>query len=72
MKKDGSIYLAKIVFESGLEQWELIHWGKPIAMSDVTQKETWCNQMGFGLKIKNVIFYTLLENLEKNNVSYII
>jgi hypothetical protein len=63
LKKDGTVYLAKVRFKNNLERWELIHWGKPVAFSDPYQKETWCDQAGFGLKYKDFLIHYPLKDI---------
>ncbi len=62
-KKNGTRYLALI--EAGkytvTQRWEIIHWGVPSVLSDIVQKECWCNQINFGLKINKIISFMELD-----------
>ena len=50
MKRDGTIYLAHVKFPNRVVHWELVHWGRPVAMSNPNGELGWCNQIGFALK----------------------
>lgn len=62
MKKDGTLYLALVKYENNTEEWTLISWRKPAALSDVSQREGWV-QGGFRLKIKKIIQFFKLDDV---------
>lgn len=53
--KDGTVYLAEVLYDNGTIQWELIHWGRPIGMSDPRGIKKWCDQSGFALKLHSIL-----------------
>lgn len=62
MRKDGTKYLALIQYPTGKQEWMVIHWGKPPAFFDPTQKTGWISGM-IPPKIKNIIKYYELSNV---------
>jgi hypothetical protein len=66
MRKDGTMYLAKIQFQNNQVDWDIISWDEPVGLSCDSSNKKWVNRAGFALKIKTVLeFYIFDEVLEK-------
>ena len=60
-KKDGTTYLAEVLFENGEQRWELIHWGRMNGFSSEAGEKAWLTQSGIGLKVKKIVSWCELQ-----------
>lgn len=68
MKKDGTIYLCIITFNSDIikePKYELLHWGLPCGFSDIKGIPGWLNQSNFKIKIKEILSYKEMPNIKE-------
>jgi hypothetical protein len=63
MKKNGTLYLAEVVFNNTAKSksWEIISWKRAIGLSDPYCRKAWCNQSGFALKLFDINKYIELN-----------
>ncbi len=60
MIKDGRLYLVYCKWPSR-ENWEILKWGIPVALSDRHGVPGWINSSGFKIRTDNCVFVEFYE-----------
>lgn len=64
MKKDGTCYLVFVHRENPkYSKWEIVHWGRPVALLAASLRKQWCCQLNAPLKFTKFEHATPLDEI---------